>query len=100
MNITRAIAVLVLINSVGLQALSADVDQQPPRPAATSVWAPKPLKTPAARVLVVAPKDSLERLAEIEIDLRAAGLIGVLETAEGDFRVDVELGDITPGAPS
>jgi valyl-tRNA synthetase len=60
----------------------------------------KPLKTPAARVLVVAPKDSLERLAEIEIDLRAAGLIGTLDTAEGDFRVDVELGEIAPGSPS
>jgi valyl-tRNA synthetase len=60
----------------------------------------KPLKTPAARVRVVAPAASLERLSEIEIDLRAAGLIGQLETAEGDFRVDVELGEIAQGTPS
>jgi valyl-tRNA synthetase len=54
----------------------------------------KPLKTPAARVRIVAPRGSLLLLPDIEIDLRAAGLIGALETGEGDFRVDVELGEI------
>ncbi|MEX2270223.1 MAG: valine--tRNA ligase [Vicinamibacterales bacterium] len=60
----------------------------------------KPLKTPAARVRVVAPRESLDRLADVEIDVRAAGLIGLLETAEGDFHVDVELGEITQATPS
>ncbi len=60
----------------------------------------KPLKTPAARVLIVAPAASLAHLPGIEIDLKAAGLIDRLDTVEGDFRVDVELGEIAQGTPS
>ena len=56
----------------------------------------KPLKTPAARVRVSAPRATLDRLAAIEIDLRAAGLIGVLDQEEGEFRVDVELAELPP----
>ncbi|MBA3949233.1 MAG: class I tRNA ligase family protein, partial [Acidobacteria bacterium] len=63
----------------------------------------KPLKTPAARVLVVAPRETLDRLAEVATDVIAAGLIGALEQQEGEFRVDVELGELpqpTPGSAS
>jgi valyl-tRNA synthetase len=58
----------------------------------------KPLKTPAARVRVVAPRDVLDHFAGVAMDVRAAGLIGELEQEEGDFRVDVELGE--PPAPA
>ncbi|MDQ3171331.1 MAG: valine--tRNA ligase [Acidobacteriota bacterium] len=58
----------------------------------------KPLKTPAARVRVVAPRETLERFADVAMDVRAAGLIGALEQEEGEFRVDVELGELPPAA--
>ena len=58
----------------------------------------KPLKTPAARVLVVAPRETLDRLAEVATDVCAAGLITALDQQEGAFRVDVELGELPPPA--
>ena len=58
----------------------------------------KPLKTPAARVRVVAPRETLERFADVAMDVRAAGLIGELEQEEGEFRVDVELGELPQAA--
>jgi len=43
MNITRAIAAAIIINSSTVFVAA----QQPPRPVPTVVWAPKPIKTPA-----------------------------------------------------
>ena len=52
----------------------------------------KPLKTPAARVVVAAPAGQRALLAEVERDLRAAGLIERLESADAEtLTVDVEL---------
>ncbi len=58
----------------------------------------KPLKTPALRVKVTAPRASLDRLADVAMDVRGAGLIGELETAEGEFGVEIELGELEPSA--
>jgi len=53
----------------------------------------KPLKTPARRVVVTAPAETLALLEQASIDVRAAGLIGDLELHNGDFAVAVELDD-------
>ena len=59
----------------------------------------KPLKTPAARVVVAAPAGQRALLAEVERDLRAAGLIERLESADAEtLTVDVELGN-APAPP-
>jgi valyl-tRNA synthetase len=53
----------------------------------------RPMKTAARRVVV---RDRPERIAvipDVLQDLMASGLIERLETAEGDYRVDVELAD-------
>ena len=52
----------------------------------------RPLKTPAARVVIRAPEDRLALLPDIEQDLRASGLIHQIDTlvSEG-LQVDVEL---------
>jgi len=44
MNISRVIAVIVIINS---STAFLGAQQPPPRPVPTAVWAPKPIKTPA-----------------------------------------------------
>jgi valyl-tRNA synthetase len=52
----------------------------------------RPLKTPVARALVRAPEALLALLGDVEADLRAAGLIVLLETAPAEtLQVDVEL---------
>jgi len=58
----------------------------------------RPLKTPVTRAVVRAPAASLALLPDVEADLRAAGLIRQLETAEsGALEVEVEL---EPPAPA
>jgi valyl-tRNA synthetase len=58
----------------------------------------RPLKTPVMRAVVRAPAASLALLPDVEADLRAAGLIRQLETAEsGALEVEVEL---EPPAPA
>jgi valyl-tRNA synthetase len=50
------------------------------------------LKTPVTRLVVRAPAASLALLADVEIDLRAAGLIVSIETVESDvLSAEVEL---------
>jgi valyl-tRNA synthetase len=50
------------------------------------------LKTAVARAVIRAPKPDLTLFADVERDLRAAGLIQQLETADSEsFQVDVEL---------
>ena len=50
------------------------------------------LKTPVARALIRAPRTSLEFLPHVESDLRASGLIQLIETSAADaLHVEVEL---------
>ena len=59
----------------------------------------RPLKTPAARVVIRAPRHELDLLALVEHDLRASGLIRELETAAAESReVTVELAAPEPAA--
>jgi len=59
----------------------------------------KPLKTPAARVVVAAPAAQRALLPDVERDLRAAGLIDQLESGEAEaLTVDVVLGNAPPAA--
>jgi valyl-tRNA synthetase len=52
----------------------------------------RPMKTPVARAVVRAPESQLALLADIEQDLRAAGLIQDIETRTSEaLQVDVEL---------
>jgi hypothetical protein len=52
----------------------------------------RPLKTPVALVVVRGPEALLSLLGDVEADLRAAGLIGRLETAPAAaLEVAVEL---------
>jgi valyl-tRNA synthetase len=56
----------------------------------------RPLKTAVARALVRAPEALLSLLGDVEADLRAAGLIGQLDTARAEaLNVEVEL--VAPG---
>jgi valyl-tRNA synthetase len=57
----------------------------------------RPLKTPVARAVIRAPRAQLDLLPLVEQDLRASGLIRVIETAEGDaLDVQVELAAAEP----
>jgi valyl-tRNA synthetase len=47
----------------------------------------RPLKTPVARTVIRAPQHELDLLTLVEQDLRASGLIRMLETAAADARV-------------
>ena len=59
----------------------------------------RPPKTPAARVVVRAPEDRLALLAEVDQDLRSAGLIQQIDTFVAEaLQVDVELAH-PEGAP-
>jgi valyl-tRNA synthetase len=52
----------------------------------------RPLKTPAARVVIRAPEDKLALLPDVEQDLRASGLIRQLDTLVSEvLQVEVEL---------
>ena len=52
----------------------------------------RPLKTPVARAVIRAPEAQLRLLPLVEKDLRASGLIAVIETATADaLEVQVEL---------
>jgi valyl-tRNA synthetase len=51
----------------------------------------RPLKTPARLVRVFDTAERLALLEEVRADLIAAGLIDRLETAQGDFAVEVDL---------
>jgi valyl-tRNA synthetase len=52
----------------------------------------RPPKTPAARVVVRAPEDRLALLAEVDQDLRSAGLIHQIDTFVAEaLQVDVDL---------
>jgi valyl-tRNA synthetase len=57
----------------------------------------RPLKTPVARTVIRAPRHELDLLTLVEQDLRASGLIRMLETAAADAReVIVELAPPEP----
>jgi len=53
----------------------------------------RPMKTSARRVVVRDRPERIAVIADVRQDLMAAGLIEQLETAEGDYGVDVELAD-------
>jgi valyl-tRNA synthetase len=53
--------------------------------------AQRPMKTAARRVLVRDRADRLAVIDDVRRDLMAAGVIGQLDTAEGDYVVEVEL---------
>jgi valyl-tRNA synthetase len=59
----------------------------------------RPLKTPVRRATVRAAEDDLALLADVEQDLRAAGLIQQLDTIVAEaLQVDVEL--VSPDPPA
>jgi hypothetical protein len=53
----------------------------------------RPMKTSARRVVVRERPERIAVIADVRQDLMAAGLIERLDTAEGDYGVEVELAD-------
>jgi valyl-tRNA synthetase len=57
----------------------------------------RPMKTAARRVLVRERAERISLLNDVRRDLMAAGLIEHLDTAQGEYGVDVELAETAPG---
>jgi valyl-tRNA synthetase len=57
----------------------------------------KPMKTSARFVLVRDRAERIPLIDDVRRDLMAAGLIERLDTAQGEYGVDVELAEATPG---
>jgi valyl-tRNA synthetase len=57
----------------------------------------RPMKTAARRVLVRERAERIPLIDDVRGDLMAAGLIERLETAPGEYGVEVELADVGPG---
>jgi valyl-tRNA synthetase len=57
----------------------------------------RPMKTAARRVLVRERAERIALIDDVRGDLMAAGLIERLETAPGEYGVEVELAEVGPG---
>ena len=57
----------------------------------------RPMKTSARRVLVRERAERISLIDDVRRDLMAAGLIERLDTAHGEYGVDVELAEAAPG---
>jgi len=87
MNITRAIVAIILVHSTAVAGA-----QQPPRPVPTTVWAPKPIQTPAY-------KAGLKPWVKVA-DLKAkhAGQANWREVVVDDGRLTGEYVSAAPGS--
>ncbi len=57
----------------------------------------RPMKTSARRVVVRERPERIGLIDDVRRDLMAAGLIERLDTAQGEYSVDVELAEAAPG---